>query len=65
MKKLAFISLCLGAALNALAFSTSSYVQDGLVACWDGIENAGAGVHLSDTTVRKSGLNYGSAIYIK
>lgn len=53
MKTLAFISLSLGAALNALAFSTSSYVQDGLVACWDGIENAGAGVHLSDTTVWK------------
>ena len=53
MKTLAFISFCLGAALNALAFSTSSYVQDGLVACWDGIENAGAGVHLSDTTVWK------------
>lgn len=53
MRTLAFISLCLGAALNALAFSTSSYVQNGLVACWDGIENAGAGVHLSDTTVWK------------
>ncbi len=25
--------------------TAAHYVQDGLVACWDGIENAGAGVH--------------------
>ena len=30
---------------------SSLYVQDGLVACWDGIENAGAGIHDSAATV--------------
>ena len=53
MKKLFLVASCLGAALNASAFSTSSYVQDGLIACWDGIENAGAGVHNPTTTVWK------------
>ena len=27
------------------SMTAAHYVQDGLVACWDGIENAGAGVH--------------------
>ena len=31
--------------------SAKSYVQDGLVAMWDGIENAGLGVHDSNATV--------------
>ena len=53
MKKLLLIASCLGTVLNASAFSTSSYVQDGLIACWDGIENAGAGVHNPTTTVWK------------
>ena len=35
------------------AGSASLYVQDGLVACWDGIENAGAGTHDSGATVWK------------
>ncbi len=30
------------------------YVQDGLIACWDGIENAGAGVHEDNVAVWKS-----------
>ena len=29
------------------------YITDGLVACWDGIENAGAGVHNPAATVWK------------
>ena len=29
------------------------YVQDGLIACWDGIENAGAGVHEDNVAVWK------------
>ena len=33
--------------------AASSYVQSGLVACWDGIENAGAGTHDADATVWK------------
>ena len=31
--------------------SSALYVQDGLVACWDGIENAGVGVHDASATV--------------
>lgn len=27
------------------AATTADYVQDGLLACWDGVENAGAGLH--------------------
>jgi hypothetical protein len=33
--------------------AASSYVQNGLVACWDGIENAGAGTHDAGATVWK------------
>lgn len=33
--------------------AASSYVQNGLVACWDGIENAGAGRHDAGATVWK------------
>ena len=33
--------------------AASSYVQGGLVACWDGIENAGAGTHDAGATVWK------------
>lgn len=36
---------------TVVAGFSSLYVQDGLVACWDGIENAGAGVHDSAATV--------------
>ena len=53
MKKFILVASCLGTVLNASAFSTSSYVQDGLIACWDGIENAGASVHDSGATVWK------------
>ena len=44
-------------ARNAMAaggkLSAKSYVQDGLVAMWDGIENAGWGVHDPNATVWK------------
>ena len=56
VKKLAWgvvLSAALGVA-SAYAVGTSSYVQDGLIACWDGIENAGAGVHDGSATVWKS-----------
>jgi len=45
-------AVALGAA-SAWAAGTSAYVQDGLIACWDGIENAGAGVHDGSATVWK------------
>ena len=31
----------------------SGYVQDGLIACWDGIANAGAGAHADNAAVWK------------
>ena len=37
----------------AEAFDASSYVQDGLIAQWDGIDNAGTGVHDPESTVWK------------
>ncbi len=37
----------------ALASSTARYIQDGLVAHWDGVENAGRGVHDPSATVWK------------
>lgn len=33
-----------------LDLTTKSYVQNGLLAMWDGIENAGFGVHDPDAT---------------
>ena len=45
-------TVALGAA-SAWAAGTSAYVQDGLIACWDGIENAGTGVHDGSATVWK------------
>ena len=45
-------AVALGAA-SAWAAGTSAYVQDGLIACWDGIENAGVGVHNPSATVWK------------
>ena len=49
----AFVFAAFAAVSAALAGSASLYVQDGLIACWDGIENAGAGVHDSSATVWK------------
>ena len=44
--------------------SAKSYIQDGLVAMWDGIENAGWGVHDANATVWKdlSGNGYDANI---
>ena len=54
-KVLAATSLAasLAAAPMALASSTARYIQDGLVAHWDGVENAGRGVHDPSATVWK------------
>lgn len=43
-----FAAVC--GSLVASAKSASDYVQSGLVAQWDGVENAGPGLHLADTT---------------
>ncbi len=45
----AALALALCAAL-VRAETTDDYIQDGLVACWDGVENAGRLTHESDTT---------------
>ena len=54
MKRIA-ISVCaaLFAAAAAQAVSTSDYVQDGLVALYDGIDNAGPGLHDPNATTWK------------
>ncbi len=39
----------IGAASTVCAKGTSHYVQDGLIACWDGVENAGLGRHAAST----------------
>ena len=40
-------------ATTTLADTASRYIQDGLLACWDGYENAGAGLHNASATVWK------------
>ena len=42
-----------GVEINAeeVTYTASDYIQDGLVAMWDGIENAGLGVHDANATV--------------
>ena len=54
-KVLAATSLAasLAASPMALASSTDSYIKNGLVAHWDGVENAGRGVHDPSATVWK------------
>ena len=44
-RNLATILTVAACAATTLADTTSRYIQDGLLACWDGYENAGAGVH--------------------
>ena len=56
VKKLAYGVMyfaAMAAVVDAQAASASLYVQDGLIACWDGIENAGKGVHDPAATVWK------------
>ncbi len=47
---IALVALC---AASAQAATTAAYVQDGLIACWDGIENAGSGQHNANAAVWK------------
>ena len=47
-------AFCIALAATAASAATSGlYVQDGLIAHWDGLENAGVGVHDSGATVWK------------
>ena len=41
------------AALPAAAYTSASYVQDGLIAQWDAIDNEGTGTHNPAATVWK------------
>ena len=46
--KLSVFALSVSAAFvsaSAHAYTSASYVQDGLIAQWDGIDNTGVGVH--------------------
>ena len=56
MKRLqTFITLALGMAFPCLAtsYTSASYVQDGLITQWDGIDNVGTGTHNPSATVWK------------
>ena len=49
-----FSSTVLALTLSAdTAYDSSSYVQSGLIAQWDGIDNAGTGTHDPNATVWK------------
>ena len=48
MKKLMVAVAAVCAAVGAFAETTDNYVQSGLIACWDGWENNGAGGHASE-----------------
>ena len=50
---LAAASPNLASAGNGEAYTSASYVQDGLIAQWDGIDNAGTGTHDSNALVWK------------
>lgn len=59
-----FSGLMIAAALlcgasAAQAAGSASYVQDGLIACWDGIENAGAGVHDGNPRLQSKSIDLG------
>jgi hypothetical protein len=46
--------IAFGKATGAKGISAKYYIQDGLIAMWDGIENAGWGVHDANATVWKN-----------
>ena len=50
---LAISSVVLALALNAATYTSASYVQNGLIAQWDGIDNAGTGTHDPNAKVWK------------
>ena len=47
------LAVAASAALPAAAYTSASYVQDGLVSQWDAIDNEGTGVHNPSATVWK------------
>ena len=49
----AFSSVALALALNATTCTSASYVQSGLIAQWDGIDNQGTGTHDPNATTWK------------
>ena len=49
----AISSAVLALALNATTYTSASYVQSGLIAQWDGIDNAGTGTHDPTATTWK------------
>ena len=57
MKKRLVFSLAVSVlwliAAYATTYTSASYVQDGLIAQWDGIDNEGTGVHNPSATVWK------------
>ncbi len=53
MKQLLITGVISIVALGAFAYDSSSYVQSGLIAQWDGIDNAGTGTHDPNATVWK------------
>ena len=53
MKKLLIIAMAAMASVAAFGYTSASYVQDGLIAQWDGIDNVGTGVHDPAATVWK------------
>lgn len=48
-------ALCIAISAHGAEIATTidRYVQDGLIACWDGIENAGIGIHSGTTNIWK------------
>ena len=53
MKQLLITGVISMVALGVFAYDSSSYVQRGLIAQWDGIDNAGTGTHDPNATVWK------------
>ena len=53
MKKLLIIGAAAFASVAAFGYTSASYVQDGLIAQWDGIDNVGIGGHDATATVWK------------
>ena len=55
MKKLLVIGAAAFAVVGAFGYTSASYVQDGLIAQWDGIDNVGTGaywnVHIRAITI--------------
>ncbi len=52
-RNIATILTVAACAATTFADTASRYIQNGLLACWDGYENAGAGVHDPSATVWK------------